>query len=81
MPSSLLNTAPGDFIAQTGTLQVTSSATIQCISIPVISDGVDESDQECFTVSISEASGALNLTITPALATVCITDADGKALF
>ena len=57
---------------------MTSSAMIQCISIPVISDGVDEPDQECFAVSISEASGLVNLTITPELATVCITDADGK---
>jgi len=77
---SLPTAAPDDFIAQTGTFQMTSSAMIQCISIPVISDGVDESDQECFTVSISQASGTLNLTISPELATVCITDADGKTL-
>ena len=75
---SLPTAAPDDFIAQTGTFQMTSSAMIQCISIPVISDGVDESDQECFAVSISEATGLVNLTITPELATVCITDSDGK---
>ena len=54
-----------------------SASTKQCISIPIIDDSVGEVDQECFTISLSESSGTADLTLSPAIATVCINDTDG----
>ena len=39
---------------------------------------IDESDQECFVLSLSESSGNANVTVSPATATVCINDTDGE---
>ena len=55
-----------------------SASTKQCISIPIIDDSISEADQECFTISLSESSGTADLILSPAVATVCINDTDGK---
>ena len=70
--------APDDFLEQSGTVELMSTSTKQCISIPIVDDSVNEADQECFTVSLSESSGTVDLTLSPAIATVCINDTDGK---
>ena len=70
--------APADFFDQSGTVELTPASTKQCISIPIIDDSVSEVDQECFTISLSESSGTADLTLSPAIATVCIIDTDGK---
>ena len=69
-------TAPDDYLEQSGYVELTSTATKQCISIPIIDDSIDESDQECFTVSLS--SDSADLTLSPAVATLCINDNDGE---
>ena len=73
----VLHTAPEDFLEQSGTVELMSASTKQCISIPIIDDSVGEADQECFTISLSESSGTADLTLSPAVATVCINDTDG----
>ena len=70
-------TAPEDYLGQSGTVELSSASTKQCISIPIIDDSVSEADQECFTISLSESSGTGDLTLNPAVATVCIDDTDG----
>lgn len=72
-------TAPDDFLEQTGSLDLTSDASKQCISIPIIDDSVNEADQECFTFDLSESSGSEDLTLSPSTATICINDTDGKS--
>ena len=53
-------------------------ATEQCISIPIIDDSIDESEQECFTLSFSKSSDSANITVSPAVITICINDTDGE---
>ena len=57
---------------------MTSTATKQCISIPIIDDSIDESEQECFIVSFSESSGTSDITVNPVVVTLCINDTDGE---
>ena len=57
---------------------LTPASTKQCTSIPIINDNVSEADQECFAISLSQSSGTADLTLSPAVATVCINDTDGK---
>ena len=59
-------------------MDLTSSATKQCISIPIEDDAIDESVQECFVLSVSESSGNANVTVSPPTVTVCINDTDGE---
>lgn len=70
--------APDDFLEQSGTLTLTPTATRQCISIPITDDSVNEADQECFTVSFTESSSSVDPNLSPAVATVCISDTDGE---
>ncbi|CAI8052154.1 Sodium/calcium exchanger 2 [Geodia barretti] len=72
--------APDDYLEQSGSVDLTSSATKQCISIPIEDDAIDESDQECFVLSMSESSGNANVTVSPPTVTVCINDTDESAL-
>ena len=72
-----LHAAPGDFLGQSGTVELRSTSTKQCISIPIIDDSISEADEECFTISLSESSGTADLILSPAVATVCINDTDG----
>ena len=71
-----LPSAPDDYLEQSGTVDLTSSSTKQCISIPIEDDSIDESDQECFVLSLS--SDSTDVTVSPATATICIEDNDGK---
>ena len=74
----VLHIAPEDFLGQSGTVVLMSTSTMQCLSIPIIDDSIDEADQECFTISLSEISGKTDFTLTPAVATVCIHDTGGR---
>ena len=70
--------ASTDYMAQNGTFLLSQFTTSQCITVPIISDTVDEPDQECFIFSISSASSNSQLNIAPNEATICIHDDDGK---
>ena len=48
----------------------------ECVTIPIISDSLDE-EEECFGVSLS-ASSYPGLTLSPDIGTICINDEDGK---
>ena len=47
-----------------------------CVSVPILSDSIDE-EEECFTVSLS-SSFYSGLLLFPRIATVCIEDDDRK---
>ena len=65
-------------MAVNGTFEITQSEHEQCVTFTVLSDGLDESDRECFVVRISvELSNIPSLTIAPPQAAVCIIDTDG----
>ena len=53
---------------------MTDSNTVQCIPITIISDTTTETDEECFTYSISTTSTTAGLILNPTTATICITD-------
>ena len=59
---------------------MTDSNTVQCIPITIISDSTTETDEECFTYTISTTSTAAGLTLNPTTATICISDEEGKIL-
>ena len=54
---------------------MTDSNTVQCIPI---SDSITETDEECFTYTISTTSTAAGLTLNPTTATICISDEEGN---
>ena len=41
-------------------------------------DSIDESDQECFVLSLTESSGSEDVTVSPSVPTICINDTDGE---
>ena len=66
--------APGDYTAVSmGTLTLTPGASEMTITVPIIDDSTDETD-EMFTVTLSGASGGA--TLNPSVATVTINDDD-----
>ncbi len=62
-------TAPGDYTATSGTLTYTPGQTSKTVTVPIVSDTVDE-DDETFTFAVT---GATNATGTPS-ATITIGD-------
>ena len=52
-------TAPADYTNTSGTLTFPANSVVaQTVSVPVIDDGVDEAEQETFTLTLSNAEGA-----------------------
>ncbi|CAI8052979.1 Extracellular matrix protein 3, partial [Geodia barretti] len=66
--------ASDDYTAVSGNFDMTDTNTVQCIPISIISDSVTETDEECFTFTISTTSTAPGLTLSPTSATICISD-------
>ena len=66
--------APNDYTSTSGDFDMTDSNTVQCIPITIISDSTTETDEECFTYTISTTSTAAGLTLNPTSATICIID-------
>ena len=58
---------------------MTDSNTIQCIPITIISDSTAETSDECFTYTISATSSVASLTLSPATATICISDEEEES--
>ena len=71
---STYSIAPSDYTSTSGDFDMTDSNTVQCIPITIISDSTTETDEECFTYTISTTSTAAGLTLNPTSATICITD-------
>ena len=67
-------TAPNDYTSNSGSFDMTDSNTVQCIPVSIVSDSVTETDEECFTYTISTTSTAAGLTLSPTSATICISD-------
>ena len=70
----MFSPAPGDYTSVSGSFDMTDSNTVQCIPITIISDSTTETDEECFTYSISTSSTDPGLTLSPTTATICISD-------
>ena len=71
---SMFHSAPSDYTSSSGSFDVTDSNTVQCIPVSIVSDSVTETDEECFTYTISTTSTAAGLTLSPTSATICIND-------
>lgn len=76
----MLYAAPGDYTDHSGSFNITDSASVQCIPITIVSDGINEPDQDCFTYSITSVSSISGLTLSPHMATVCISDGESEIL-
>ena len=72
----MFSQAPGDYTSVSGSFDMTDSNTVQCIPITIISDSTTETDEECFTYSISTSSTDPGLTLSPTTATICISDTE-----
>ena len=70
--------APSDYTPISGSFDMTDSNTVQCIPITIISDSTTETDEECFTYTISTTSTAAGLTLNPTTANICISDEEGR---
>lgn len=66
-------TAPGDYVAQSGSLMISQSNTSECVSISIVSDSLQEQDRECFIVNFNSISSDFILKA-PSVATICIND-------
>ena len=71
---TLFSPAPNDYSSVSGNFDMTDSNTVQCIPITIISDSITETSDECFTYTISATSSVAGLTLSPATATICISD-------
>ncbi|CAI8052161.1 Adhesion G-protein coupled receptor V1, partial [Geodia barretti] len=72
--------ASDDYTAVSGNFDMTDTNTVQCIPISIISDSVTETDEECFTFTISTTSTAPGLTLSPTSASVCINEVASEAV-
>ena len=70
----ILGCIEDDFVGQRGVFSFSNDTQVQCASITITDDDISETNQECFTVSLS---GAADYTVNPSVATVCINDDDG----
>ena len=70
--------ATSDFVALNDSLTLSDDALIQCVPIDIVSDSVAESDQECFSFSLSTPETIGGLTLSPSEAQICISDEEGK---
>ena len=59
-------------------MTLSEDALIQCVPIDIVSDSVAESDQECFTFSLSTPQTISGLSLSPSEAEICISDEEGE---
>ena len=64
--------APDDYSSVSGSFDITDANSVQCIPIPIISDNTNETSDECFTFTISAPSNVAGLSLSPTMATICI---------
>lgn len=71
--------AAADSSVQNGTLLFTDDAIIQCVAVSIPSDSLGSPDEgSCFSLSLSASNTVSGLTLSPALATVCVVPAGGE---
>lgn len=72
-----LQMVTGDATVQNGTLVFTDDATVQCVAVnsPNSPDGMS-----CFSLRLSTESAVTGLTLSPAMATVCVVSTEGRLL-
>lgn len=78
MAHSITHIAGDDYTYSSSTDSLNDADTYNCVTIPILSDSIDE-QEECFTVSVS-ASSYPGLTLNPQIGTVCIYDEDRKTI-
>ena len=66
-----------DYTSRSGVVIVSEDALIQCVSIPIRSDGFSER-QRCFSFGITATHSVSGLTVSPGQAEICITDISCK---
>lgn len=60
----------------------TDDATIQCVAVRVTSDSPGSPDEElCFSLSLSATTTVSGLTLSPAVATVCVVPTEGECMY
>lgn len=64
----------GNAVVQNGTLLFTDEATVQCVAVNR-PDGMS-----CFSLRLSTESVVTGLTLSPALATLCVMSTEGRFL-
>ena len=75
----LIRIIPDGAMTQNGTLLFSDDATIQCVAVSVSSVSAGSTDESCLTLTLSPTTTVTGLTISPDVATVCVTSADGIA--
>ena len=73
--------AGDDYHSLMGSITITDNAELQCIPITIVFSSSREQDVEWFTFGISAAETFSGLTLTPAQASVYITDQNGVYYF
>jgi hypothetical protein len=66
--------APSDYEEKSGSINLTSSDSEECISIPIVDHDIDEADEECFLFNLFDLSGSDNVTISSTNTTIFIKD-------
>ena len=72
MIEMIIYTAPTDYVMQNGSLTISKTHSTNCISIPIISDALEEQDMECFIASFSSVSS--DFILAASVATICINE-------
>ncbi|CAI8052156.1 hypothetical protein GBAR_LOCUS28548, partial [Geodia barretti] len=62
-----------DYSSRSGEVLISEDAPVQCVSVPIRSDSITESEQ-CFTFEITARGSTSGLTVSPSGAEICITD-------
>ena len=66
-----------DYTSRSGRVTISEDALIQCVSIPIRSDGFSER-QQCFYFGITATQSVSGLTVSPGQAEICIMDINSK---
>jgi hypothetical protein len=66
--------APSDYEEKSGSINLTSSDSEECISIPIVDHDIDEADEECFLFNLFDLSGSDNVTISSTNTMIFIKD-------
>ena len=66
--------ATSDYTSTTGKATITEDALRQCVSIPIKTDSVTETTNQCFTFKITSSSTVDGLTVSPSQTEICIVD-------
>ena len=66
-----------DYTSKSGEVTITEDSLMQCVSIPIRTDSITESEQ-CFNFDITARGSVTGLTVAPSETEICITDTNCK---